>query len=329
MGIFDVFKKQFIDVIEWQESEEGVLSWRYPMMDNEIQNGGKLTVRESQTALFVDEGKVADLFGPGLHTLNTKTLPILTTLKNWDKMFQSPFKSDVYFFSTRDQVDLRWGTTNPITIRDKQFGHIRLRAHGTYSYKIEQPQLFFTKVCGTREKYTIAELDGQLRSTILTDFSSFFGQSDVDFLDMAANQTKFSELMQAALSPDFETYGLKLQTFFVENLSLPQELQDYLDKSSQMNMLGDLKRYATFQSADSISIAAANEGGGAGMGVGLGAGVAMGQQMMNNLQGNQTGGGSSEEDVFAKIEKLHELHKKGILSEEEFNQKKQDLLKKI
>lgn len=332
MGIFDILKKQFIDVIDWTEEGDSILAYRFPMIDKEIQNGAQLTVREGQVALFINEGEAADLFEPGLHTLNTRTLPILTTLRNWDKAFDSPFKSDVYFFVTRDQIDQRWGTTNPITIRDKDYGHIRLRAHGTFSYKISDPALFHKKVSGTRATYTVDELDGQIRSLILTNMTSFFGQSEIPFLDMAANQAVFSEKMKENLDDDFKEYGLQLQSFLVQNLSLPEELQEYLDKASKMKMVGDLNKYAHFETADNIGTAAANEGGAAGMGAGLGAGMMMGQQMMGTMgqnMGQGQGGAQSEEDVLKTIEKLHGMKEKGILSEEEFNAKKAELLKKL
>ena len=152
MALMDFIKKQFIDIIEWTEDGDGVLAWRFPMEDREIQNGGSLTVRESQMAMFVNEGKVADVFGPGRYTLTTATLPVLTYLQNWDKLFKSPFKSDVYFFSTRQQIDQRWGTTQPVTIRDKDFGAVRLRAFGNYAYRIADPRLFYNEISGTREQ---------------------------------------------------------------------------------------------------------------------------------------------------------------------------------
>src|SRR5215831_18184634 len=162
MSIRSFLSKQFIDVIQWTESEDGILAYRYPMQDMEIQNGGKLTVRESQMAAFVNEGTIADVFKPGLYTLNTQTLPILTNLQNWDKAFQSPFKSDVYFFSTRLQVNQRWGTPNAITIRDKEFGAVRLRAFGIYSYRLNDPKVFHKSISGTRATYTVDDLDEQL-----------------------------------------------------------------------------------------------------------------------------------------------------------------------
>ena len=328
MGLFDLFKKQFIDVIEWTEDQDGVLTYRYPMIDKEIQNGAQLTVRESQLALFVNEGELADLFEPGGYTLTTQTLPILTSLNNWDKLFQSPFKSDVYFFSTREQIDQRWGTPNAIVVRDKELGPIRLRAHGVYSYRIKNPRVFHKKIAGTRELYTTAQIEGQLRSLILTSLATFFGSAQVGFLDMAANQQKFSATLKDVLTIPFTEYGLELQSFFVQSVSLPEELQSQLDKVASMTIVGDLKKYAQFQAADSISAAARNEGGAAGAGVGLGAGMAMGQTMAAAL-GTGTGASNVADDPIAVLGKLHELLGKGVITQAEFDAKKADLLKKI
>ncbi|PYU48857.1 MAG: hypothetical protein DMG48_18625 [Acidobacteria bacterium] len=285
MSLRDFITKQFIDVIEWVEPEEGILAYRYPMQDREIQNGGKLTVRDSQAAVFVNEGKVADTFGPGLYTLNTQTLPILTYLKNWDKAFKSPFKSDVYFFSTRIQTDQHWGTQNPISIRDKEFGAIRLRGFGIYSYHLSDAKSFYSKISGTRDTYRVPDLEGQLRNTIVAKMTDAFAASQVPFLDMAANQGALAEKISETLKPSFTDYGLTLNSFVVENLSLPDELQKVLDQRISMNVLGDMGKFTQYQVAQSIPIAAGNEGGGAvGMGAGLGAGVAMGQAMMDAVK---------------------------------------------
>ncbi|MGC2672151.1 MAG: SPFH domain-containing protein, partial [Candidatus Acidiferrum sp.] len=275
MSLRDFISKQWIDVIDWTEPENGILAYRYPMQDREIQNGGKLTVRDSQLAVFVNEGKVADAFGPGLYTLNTNTLPILTYLKNWDKKFQSPFKSDVYFFSSRIQTDQHWGTPNPITIRDKEFGAIRLRGFGIYSYHISDGKSFYSKISGTRDLYQVADLEGQLRNTIIAKMTDAFAQSQVPFLDMAASQGAIAEKISEQLKPAFADYGLSLDSFVVENLSLPDELQKVLDQRISMNVLGDMGKFTQYQVAQAIPIAAGNEGSGAvGIGAGLGAGMA-------------------------------------------------------
>ena len=284
------FSKQFIDVIHWTEPGEGILAYRYPMEDMEIQNGGQLTVRDSQAAVFVNEGQVADVFGPGLYTLTTQTLPILTYLRNWDKAFKSPFKSDVFYFSTRLQTDQKWGTATPITIRDKEFGAVRMRASGIYTYRVADPKVFYQKVSGTVETYRTSDLEGQLRDTIVGRMTAAFANSAVSFLDMAASQLQLGATMMDALKPVFADLGLEIASFVVENISLPEELQKILDQRIGMNMIGDMGRYTQFQVAQSLPIAAGNEGGGtAGMGVGLGAGMTMAQQMMNaaNFGGGQ------------------------------------------
>jgi membrane protease subunit (stomatin/prohibitin family) len=292
MSLRDFIAKQFIEVIHWTETEEGVLAYRFPMMDMQISTGGKLTVRESQMAVFVNEGRVADAFEPGLYTLSTHTLPLLTNLLNWDKKFQSPFKSDVYFFSTRLQVNQRWGTANPITIRDKEFGAVRLRGYGIYTYRISDPKIFYTKVSGTRDIYRVADLEGQLANTIIGQVANTFAQSGIPFLDMAANQVELAKRLQGQLKPVFGDLGLSLEAFVVENLSLPDELQKRLDERIGMAVVGDMGRYTQFQVAQSIPTAAANPGGGAaGVGVGLGAGVAMAQTMMNAVKTPAASGG--------------------------------------
>ena len=291
MSLRDFLQKQFIDVIQWTESEDGVLAWRFPMRDMEIQNGGKLTVRESQLAVFVNEGRIADVFTPGLYTLTTHTLPLLTNLMNWDKEFLSPFKSDVYFFSTRVQVDQHWGTATPITIRDPEFGAVRLRAYGIYAYHISDARVFYNKVSGTREIYRVDEIEGQLRNTILGRIADTFASSKIPFLDMAANQVALGEKITDLMKPGFAQFGLALDSFVVESLSLPDELQKILDQRISMGMIGDMSRYTQFEVAQSMPIAAANEGGGAaGVGVGLGAGLTMAQQMMNSMKPPQAGG---------------------------------------
>lgn len=327
--MFDIFKKQFIDVIEWTEDQnKGVLAYRFPTMDKEIQTGAQLTVRDSQMALFVNEGNIADVFSPGRYELSTKTLPILTTLMNWDKMFKSPFKSEVYFFSTREQLDQRWGTQQPITVRDKEFGPIRLRAFGTFSYKIDEPSTFYQKLSGSSEFYTVNDLDGQLRSQIITTLASTFGKGDTPFLDLAANQMKLSQELKKEMDLVFMNYGLQLASFLVQSITLPEELQAYLDKQSQMNLVGDLKKYAQFQAADSIKDAAQSGGGLAAAGVGLGAGAVLGQAFMG-ATGSLTGESAPKEDPFVVLEKLQGLLTKGIITQEEFDKKKADILKNI
>jgi len=341
MGLMDFVKKQFIDVIEWVEDTDGVLAWRYPFQDREIQNGASLTVRESQIAMFVNEGKVADVFGPGRYTLTTQTLPILTNLKNWDKAFASPFKSDVYFFSTRQQIDQRWGTSQPVTIRDKDFGAVRLRAFGNYAYRVADPKLFHTEISGTRDTYTVNDLDGQLRALMLQTISEAVAASGIPFLDLAANQTKFAQALQDTGTPAFAKYGIKLESVTLQNVSLPDELQKILDQKIGMGMVGqDMGKFMQYQTAQAIPQMASGAGGSgvAGDAMGLGAGVALGQVLAQNLQqGLQAAPAAaaaapvavSADDVVATLEKLADLKTKGILTQEEFDAKKAELLKKL
>jgi len=343
MGLMDFIKKQFIDILEWVETGDGTLAFRYPMAGHEIQYGGSLTVRESQMAIFVNEGNVADVFGPGRYTLNTNTLPILTYLQNWDKLFQSPFKSDVYFFSTRQQVDQRWGTTQPVTIRDKDFGAVRLRAFGNYSYRIVDPKLFHTQISGTRDVYTVADLDGQLRALMLQHISDAVASSGVAFLDLAANQVEFANQLRLATGPSFEQIGLKLEMVTLQNISLPEELQKILDQKIGMGMVGnDMGKFMQYQTAQAMPKFAegAGQGGIAGDAMGLGAGVALGQVMASQLSQGLQGAsqpaaaaaapvGVKPDEVMATIEKLAELKTKGILTQEEFDSKKAELLKKL
>ena len=345
MALMDFIKKQFIDIIQWTEDSDGTLAWRFPMRDMEIQNGGTLIVRESQMALFVNEGKVADVFGPGTHKLTTQTLPVLTYLKNWDKLFESPFKSDVYFFSTRQQIDQKWGTPQPITIRDKDFGAVRLRAFGNYAFRVADPKLFHTEISGTREAYTVAEVDGQLRGLVLQNISNAIASSGLPFLDLAANQIAFADALAKELQPAFAKIGLLLEAMTVQNVSLPEELQKILDQKIGMGMVGnDMAKFMQYQTAQAIpkfAEGAGNGGGIAGDAMGLGAGVALGQVLAQNLQQGLQGGGAQAapvpaapagvrpDEVMATLEKLGDLKAKGILTQEEFDAKKAELLKKL
>ena len=345
MALMDFIRKQFIDIIQWTEDDQGTLAWRFPMADMEIQNGGSLTVRESQMAVFVNEGKVADVFGPGTYKLTTQTLPVLTYLKNWDKLFESPFKSDVYFFSTRQQIDQKWGTPQPITIRDADFGAVRLRAFGNFNFRIADPKLFHTEISGTRERYTTQELDGQLRGLVLQNISNAIADSGIAFLDLAANQLMFAQALVAQLTPEFAKIGLKLEGMTVQNVSLPEELQKIMDQKIGMGMVGnDMGLFLQYQTAQAIPKFAEGGGAGGGSGIagdamGLGAGMALGQVLAQNLQQGMkpaAAGAAPEaavavkaDDVIAMLEKLGELKGKGILTQEEFDAKKAELLKKL
>ena len=338
MSLADFVRKQFVDVIDWVESDPTLLVYRYPMQDREIQTGSKLTVRESQLAVFINEGRLADSFQPGLYTLTTHNLPVLTYLRNWDKDFKSPFKSDVYFFSQREQLDQKWGTAQPITIRDKDYGPMRIRGYGTYSYSIRDIEPFWRRLSGTFATFHVSDLEGQLRARILTEIAAFLGGSALPFVDMAANQSQFSAKLKEVLTPAFTDYGLELRSFYVESLSLPEELQQHLDKASSMRLVGDLKAYTQYQVAESIPTAVSNPGGIAGAGAGLGAGLAIGQTFASQIAGaaapstpapGSAPAAGTAEDPIALLERLHGLVTKGVLTEAEFQAKKTEILSKI
>ncbi|MBK6971805.1 MAG: SPFH domain-containing protein [Sterolibacteriaceae bacterium] len=345
MSLGSFIKKQFIDILQWTEDTEGVLAWRYPMADNEIQYGGSLTVRESQVAVFVNEGKVADVFAPGMYKLTTQTLPVLTYLKNWDKLFESPFKSDVYFFSTRIQTGRKWGTPQPITVRDTDFGMVRLRAFGMYSYRVTDAKQFYTELSGTREIYTREDVEEQLRGIIMATMASSLGTSGVPFLDMAANQALMAARIKTDLAVVLERYGLGLDEFNVSSISVPEELQVALDKRIAMGMAGDLGKYTQYQVANAIPLAAQNEGGLAGVGAGLSAGMVFGQTMAQSMQAAQQASQAGQPAAAApapaapsapaveapeiRLEKLKGLFDKGLISQADYDTAKAELLKKL
>ncbi|MEC7118894.1 MAG: SPFH domain-containing protein [Pseudomonadota bacterium] len=340
--IMSFIRKQFIDVIEWDTQSDDVLMWRYPMQDNEIQNGAKLTVRDGQYAVFVNEGQVADVFGPGLYTLNTQTLPLLTNLKNWDKLFASPFKSDVLFFSTRLQLGRKWGTPQPITLRDSDFGMVRLRAFGMYSYQLADPALCYKELAGANPSYSTEQIEPQLRNLIVSNISSAIASSQIPFLDLAANQGVMGDQIKAAMVPLFARYGLKLDQFVVENVSLPDELQKAIDRRISMGMMGNLDQYMKYQTAEAIPLAAQNEGGLAGIGAGLAAGMNMGNMMTGAMAGAsaqpqpaapapapQTATPAAADDPAARLTKLKALLDQGLITQADYDQTKADILKQL
>ena len=335
MGLGSFISKQFIDILEWADDNDELLGFRYPIADREIQYGAQLVVRETQAAVFVNEGKLADVFAPGTFTLTTKTLPVMTYLKNWDKLFESPFKSDVHFFSTRLQIGRKWGTPQPITVRDKDFGMVRLRAFGMYSYRIKDAGKFFLQVAGARERCTRDEVEAQLRNLVVSALSSLVGNASVPFLDMAANQAAFGEQVKQSVAEAFANYGLELDGLGIENISLPEELQKALDTRISMSMAGDLKQYTQYQTAQAIPLAAQNEGGVAGLGAGIASGLAMGQAMTQALAGDALAPAASAapapaaDDPEARLAKLQSMLQKGLISQADYDSAKADILKRL
>ncbi len=294
MGLLDNLKQQigsqFIEILQWLDDTNDSLVYRFPVYNQEIKMNAQLTVRENQVALLINEGKAADLFSPGRYQLTTQNMPILTTLRGWKYGFQSPFKAEVYFFNTRLFTDLKWGTTNPVMMRDAEFGMIRLRAFGTYAMKIADAKAFFAAIVGTAGLTTTDEITGQLRSTILSRLSDAIAESKIAALDIASKYDELSAHGRQILAPEFAGYGLELSRFFIENVSLPEEVETAIDQRTKLGVLGDrLGQYTQLQAADAVKVAAANPGGAAGAGVGIGAGIAMGGMMGGALASGMGG----------------------------------------
>jgi membrane protease subunit (stomatin/prohibitin family) len=294
MGLLDNIKQQigsqFIEILQWLDDTQDSLVYRFPVYNQEIKMNAQLTVRENQVALLINEGKAADLFSPGRYQLTTQNMPILTTLRGWKYGFQSPFKAEVYFFSTRLFTDLKWGTTNPVMMRDAEFGMIRLRAFGTYAMKIADAKAFFAAIVGTAGLTTTEEITGQLRSTILSRLSDAIAESKIAALDIASKYDELSAHGRQLLAPEFAGYGLELSRFFIENVSLPEEVEAAIDQRTKLGVLGDrLGQYTQLQAADAMKVAAANPGGAAGAGVGIGAGIALGGMMGGALAAGMGG----------------------------------------
>jgi len=300
MGLFDKIRGEFIDVIEWTDSSPNTLVYRFPRYNNEIKYGAELTVREGQNAVFIDEGKLADVFPPGMYTLETSNLPILSTLKGWKHGFESPFKAEVYFVNTRQFTDQKWGTKNPVTMRDPEFGPVRVRAFGTYAMRVDDPSKFIKEIVGTDGHFTTEEVTDQVRNVLVARFSDAMASAGIPVLDMAANYDELGEKLSDRVGDDMEGYGIQLRTLLVENISLPQAVEEALDKRTSMGVIGNLDQYTKYQTAEAIGDMAENPGPGGmaagGMGAGMGFAMAnqIGQSMSQPGQQGQQGGGGQQ-----------------------------------
>jgi len=285
MGLFDWLLGQFIDVIEWTDDSNNTMVYRFPREDHEIKYGAKLTVRESQMAIFVNEGVIADVLGPGIYELETKNLPIITNLQHWDHGFSSPFKAEVYFVNTKRFTDLKWGTKNPIMVRDPEFSMVRLRAFGTYEIRITDPKQFMTEIVGTDGHFTTEEIESQLTNLIISKFTQILGESKVPVLDLASNYNTFSEFISERIAPFFGEYGLALTKVIVENISLPEAVEKALDKRTSREVTGNLDDHLKYQAGEALG---SEKGTTMGDMIGMGAGLAMGQEMAQNLSQKNT-----------------------------------------
>ncbi len=280
MGLWDKIFGEFVDIIDWIDDSNDTMVYRFNRYGNEIKFGAKLTVRESQVAVFVNEGEVADVLGPGIYELETRNLPILSTLQGWEHGFESPFKAEVYFFNMRQFTDLKWGTKNPIMMRDEEFGAVRLRTFGTYSMRIKDPEKFIREIVGTDGHFTVDEISDQLRNIIVTRYTDILGESEIPVLDLAGNQDQLGELITQRIAPEFENYGLELTQVLVENISLPPAVEEALDKRTSMGMIGNLDKYLKYGAGESM---ASGNNSSAGSAVEMGMGFAMANQMANNM----------------------------------------------
>jgi membrane protease subunit (stomatin/prohibitin family) len=343
MGLMDWGKAQFLDILEWLDDSNDTLAWRFPMRGQEIQNGGQLVVRESQEAVFVNEGQLADVFKPGTHRLTTQNLPILATLKGWKYGFESPFKSDVYFISTKLYNDLKWGTSNPIMMRDADFGMLRIRAFGIYSIKVVDSGTFLKQLVGTNGVYTVPDISEQLRKTIMSRFTDALGEAKIPALDLAAKYDEISDFVKGKLQDEFKSMGLELSKFFVENISLPEEVEAMMDKRTSVGMMAPVMgAYTQMQVADSIPLAAQNPGGVAGMGMGVGLGFGMGNMMGQQMAGAQqqmgqqgfpagsapAGAAAPGKSLKEELMDLKELFDGQLISQAEYDAQRTVIMKK-
>jgi membrane protease subunit (stomatin/prohibitin family) len=286
MGLWDKLTREFIDIIEWLEpSQNEILAYRFPRSDNEIKNGAKLIVREGQAAAFIKEGQLADVKTPGMYTLDTNNMPILSKILGWKYGFESPFKCEVYFVATRQWTDQKWGTQNPVMLRDPEFGPVRIRAFGTYAFKVIDPATFIKELVSTDPSFEAFEIAAQFRNVIVSRFVDVVGSAKIPILDLVGNYERLSTLARERITPELAKMGIGITQFFVENISLPPEVEQALDKRSSMGVLGNLDQYTKFQAAEALRDAANNPGGAAGAGIGIGAGVALGQTMGAALGG--------------------------------------------
>jgi membrane protease subunit (stomatin/prohibitin family) len=291
MGLFDKIRGEFVDIIEWLDPSSDTMVYRFSRYQNEIKYGAKLTVRESQMAVFINEGQLADVYKPGLYTLTTENMPIMTTLKGWKYGFNSPFKAEVYFINTKNFTDLKWGSPNPIMLRDPEFGPIRIRAFGNYAMRVSDPVKFIKEIVGTDGNFTTDGISDQLRNIVITRFTDAIGESKIPVLDMASNYDEISKYSETKIKPEFLEYGIDLTKFLVSSITLPENVEKALDSRSSMGIIGDLNKYTQFQAAQSMEAAAGNPAnGGAGTGMGMGMGFGMANMMMNSMNQNTQGG---------------------------------------
>lgn len=283
MGLWDKLINELIDIIEWTDDSRDTMVWRFPRYQNEIKYGAKLVVREGQAAAFVNEGRLADVYVPGTYTLTTQNMPILTTLRGWKYGFNSPFKAEAYFVNTRMFTDRKWGTKNPIMMRDAEFGMVRVRAFGTFAIRVKDVAKFIRQIVGTDQHFTVIEIGDQLRDLLVARFADAVAQAKIPVLDLAARYTEIGDQLRGRIQNDFDPMGIEVALLAIENISLPPEVEGAIDKRTSMGVIGNMGAFTQYQTAQAIGDAAKNPGGVAGVGAGLGAGMAMAGQMVGAM----------------------------------------------
>lgn len=343
MGLFDFIRGQFIDVIEWVDASRDTIIWKFPDKDMEIKMGAQLTVRESQVAIMINEGTAADVFQPGRYELTTRNMPILTSLRSWKYGFESPFKVDIYYVNTRQFTDLKWGTPTPVYIPDAKFGQVEIRAFGAYNFRVKDAAKFFKEFAGTDPNVQVSELEGTLRGKLVDRFTEVVAEmadQGLSFVQLQAQKSEFTKALLPRIHDYFDQFGLDITDFQIQSITLPPEVNEFLRKNTQMNMVGDLNKFQQFQQAKALEDAAKNGGNISQPGMDM-ASMMMANMMMQNMQQQQqqnqqnsqnsqnSGGAMTRDEVMKTLKELGELKQMGVLTEEEFNEKKKELLAKL
>ncbi|WP_298717167.1 SPFH domain-containing protein [Chitinophaga sp.] len=332
MGIFDFIKNEFIEVIDWVDDTSDTVIYKFPDKGNKIMNGAQLTVRESQVAVLMNEGEFGDAYPPGRHELSTQNMPVTTTLKSWKYLFDSPFKVDVFFVSTKQFTNLKWGTSNPVIVRDPQFQQVRLRSFGTYTMRVTDPRKFIREFAGTHPWVRIEAVSEQLRNVIISKLSEGLAEAGISILDLAANFTELGEKLKPVFQQEFDAWGIELGQFYIENVTLPEEVEKILDKTTQLNMLADkLNQFNQMQGGIALENLSGNPGaaGAAGMGAGVILTNMLQQQQQPAPQQPAASEAVNKQQLLDLLKQLGELKAQGILTEEEFNQKKAEILARL
>lgn len=331
MGLIDLIKGELLEVIEWIDNTNDTIIWKFPDRGNKIMNGAKLNVRESQQVVLMNEGDFGDQYGPGLHKLTTNNMPVLTTLKSWKYGFESPFKIDVFFVSTKQFTNVKWGTSGPVLVRDGEFGQVRLKSFGNFSFRIQDAKKFITEFSGTKPIVRVDDVEGQLKGVIANRIAEGFAEAGISVLDLAKSFSEIGDRLLPVFQKEFDAWGIKIEKFYIESVSLPEEVEKIIDKKTSLNVLrDDLQDFNKMQTGIAIEKIADNPG--AGDTAGLGVGLLLNNMMNQNVQPEQKKAaieGANKQELLEVLKQLGDLKAAGVLTEEEFNSKKKDILSRL